>query len=95
MSLLVWKRVGTGHTVEEGNEFVAGALWSEGESDGVEALDGVEPEGDVVVTELVDEDGDRVELYFRIHDADVVVAMVAIEDRKLLEVFFFHSGLEV
>lgn len=55
-------------TVEEGDQLLAGALMSEGEGDGVESLDGIEAEGDVVVSELIYEDSDRVKLFtLRVH----------------------------
>lgn len=49
-------------TVEEGYELVPCALRAQCESYGVETVDGIQSQDDIVVLQLVDEDSDWVEL---------------------------------
>ncbi len=53
--------------LQEGDELVARALRAQGQGDGGEAVDGVEAKVHIVRLELVDQDGDRVQLLVGIH----------------------------
>lgn len=56
-------------TTEERNQLVSSTLWSQSQGDGVQSLDGVETKADIVVTELIYQDRNRVQLFaFGIHD---------------------------
>ena len=55
-------------TIEERDQLIAGTLRTQGQRNCIEALDGIETERDIVVTELIYQDGDGVELFvFGIH----------------------------
>ena len=53
--------------LQKGHELVARALRAERKGNGADAVDGVEPQRDVVGLELVDEDGDGVERLVGLH----------------------------
>jgi hypothetical protein len=53
--------------LQEGHKLVARALRAERKGNGADAVDGVEPQRDVVGLELVDQNGDRVERLVGLH----------------------------